>query len=475
MTELSSAGGPQAPATPTAAGLSPAHQAELESFSRLREWTQALLALQLCGPDGGESDLLGFRDHPVATLDLTHAHPSGLAMLLAGRRSRLSDLVREPGALADARRRARAIRGISARLRRLHGVPAGQLAVGMAGWGEDPDRRTFAPVLLRAAHLRPRGHGEEDFDLDLAPATRINPVLVEHLRIEYGVPLDAGLLAELAAGQSVGGSFDPLPMLRRLAETCADIPRFEVQPRLVVGVFPEVVPAMVADLEVRGPALVRHPTIRLLTGALSDTSPGEPAVGGQAPVVLDADGEQAAVIDAVLGGGRVAVRAPAGSGSTQALADAIAGLAASGRRSLLLSPYAEELADARRRLADLGLGSLVLDLGEDPHDGALVALRLLAVVDDAHPEPAHADDDGARRRVRPKRLPAQIRCTRPSWPRRPPRSEPVSSPPMSRRCIIGTSRGASRPTPRRSPCPSSPPCGPRRARECDCRPRCSTG
>ena len=97
----------------------------------------------------------------------------------------------------------------------------------MAGWGEDPERRTYAPVLLRAAHLRPRGHGEEDFDLDLAPATRINPVLVEHLRIEYGVPLDAGLLAELAAGQGTAAdSFDPLPMLQRLAETCADIPRF---------------------------------------------------------------------------------------------------------------------------------------------------------------------------------------------------------------------------------------------------------
>jgi REase_MTES_1575 len=397
MTELSSAGGPHAPEASGSGGLSAAHQAELDEFSLLREWTQTLLALELCGPDGGESDLLGFRDHPTATLDLTHAHPSGLAMLLAGRRSRLSDLVREPGALADARRRARAVRATSARLRRLHGVPAGLLAVGMAGWGEDPERRTYAPVLLRAAHLRPRGHGEEDFDLDLAAATRINPVLVEHLRIEYGVPLDAGLLAELAAGQgTAANSFDPLPMLQRLAETCADVPGFEVQPRLVVGVFPEVIPAMVADLEVRGAALVRHPAIRLLTGPLSDASSSAPEFSGQAPVVLDADGEQQAVVDAVLAGGRVAVRAPAGSGATQALADAVAGLAASGRRSLLVAPYAEELADVRRRLAELGLADLVLDLGADPFDGALVALRLLAAVDAAHPEPSHDEPEPVR-------------------------------------------------------------------------------
>ena len=127
----------------------------------------------------------------------------------------------------------------------------------MAGWGEDPARRTYAPVLLRGAHLRPRGLGEDDFDLDLAPATRLNPVLVEHLRIEYGVPLDAGLLAELAAGSATGSGFDPLPMLRAAGRDLRRHPELRrSQPRLVVGVFPEVVPALVAELEARGPALL---------------------------------------------------------------------------------------------------------------------------------------------------------------------------------------------------------------------------
>jgi REase_MTES_1575 len=368
-------------------GLSAVQQADLEAFSQLRDWTQTLLGLQLCGPDGGESDLLGFRDHPAATLDLTLAHPSGVAMLLAGRRSRLSDLVREPGALADARRRARTVRATALRLQRLHGVPAGQLAVGMAGWGEDPERRTNAPVLLRSARLRPRGHGEEDFDLDLAPATRLNPVLVEHLRIEYGVPLDATLLAELAAGHadSISG-FDPLPMLQRLAAICADIPGFDVQPRLVVGVFPEVVPALVADLEARGPGLLKHPSLRLLTSPFTDASTGAAPAARDVPIVLDADTDQQAAVAAAVQGLRVAVRAPAGSGATQLLADTVAALAAAGQRSLLLSSYAEELAAVRRRLAQVGLEDLVLDLGEDPHDGARVALRLLRAVESAHPE-----------------------------------------------------------------------------------------
>src|SRR5665648_1268286 len=55
---------------------------------------------------GGRNTLLWYRDLPSGTLDLTTSHPSGLASLLAGRPTKLSDLVREPAALEEARRRA---------------------------------------------------------------------------------------------------------------------------------------------------------------------------------------------------------------------------------------------------------------------------------------------------------------------------------------------------------------------------------
>ncbi|MBE9938111.1 hypothetical protein G8C60_03040, partial [Cellulosimicrobium cellulans] len=43
-----------------------------------------------------------------AVVDLTAAHPSGVAQLFAGRPTRLSNLFREGGSLPAARRRARA-------------------------------------------------------------------------------------------------------------------------------------------------------------------------------------------------------------------------------------------------------------------------------------------------------------------------------------------------------------------------------
>src|SRR5665647_3405816 len=65
-----------------------------------RTWQRHLVDL------GGRNTLLWYRDLPSGTLDLTTSHPSGLASLLAGRPTKLSDLVREPAALEEARRRA---------------------------------------------------------------------------------------------------------------------------------------------------------------------------------------------------------------------------------------------------------------------------------------------------------------------------------------------------------------------------------
>ena len=117
-------------------------------------WTRHLADL------GGPNTLLWYRDQSTGTLDLTTAHPGGVAMLLAGRSTRLSDLVREPGALDDARRRCRAIAAKSRELAEERGILTGFLAIGMASWqlrlpdGRPVPRVPAAPVLLRSCALR---------------------------------------------------------------------------------------------------------------------------------------------------------------------------------------------------------------------------------------------------------------------------------------------------------------------------------
>jgi hypothetical protein len=74
----------------------------------LAGWRRQLSSL------GGPNTLLWYVEPPSGVLDLTTAHPGGVSMLLAGRPTRLSDLVRERGAFAEARSRAAEIRSCAA-------------------------------------------------------------------------------------------------------------------------------------------------------------------------------------------------------------------------------------------------------------------------------------------------------------------------------------------------------------------------
>ena len=69
-----------------------------------------------------------------AVLDLSAAHPSGLAQLLAGRPTRLSNLFREPDALPAARRHARAVVAQTQDYAQRYGTAPTYLAIGVASW-----------------------------------------------------------------------------------------------------------------------------------------------------------------------------------------------------------------------------------------------------------------------------------------------------------------------------------------------------
>ena len=81
---------------------------EPPSAAELLEGSVATWRAALVEAAGGSTladmELLG-----DAALDLSSAHPSGMAQLFAGRPPRLSNLVREGAALSNARRRARAV------------------------------------------------------------------------------------------------------------------------------------------------------------------------------------------------------------------------------------------------------------------------------------------------------------------------------------------------------------------------------
>ncbi len=352
-----------------------------ESSGGLTAWLQGL------GPYSGPDTLLAFTKTPEGCIDLTHAHPSGLAQLLTGRRTRLSTLIRDTGQYAVAVRAARTLRAKVFELGSDRGIDVGYLAAGTAGWTNGPGatpRHVSAPVLLTAVVLTARP-GQEDYELQLTEQARINPALVRNLRKAHGITFDPQALARLAYSTA---RFDPLPVLERLRGLLQPIRGAQVEHHLLVSTF--------ADLSenLRDPALLSGNELieALSRAALDDDAPApqEPEPGRfatldtRAPqdelLVLDADAQQQYVIDMVRAGDSLVVSTPPGTGQTQTALNAISALVYDGKRVLVVGERRATLNELAQRFTGLGLDSILLQLSAQTGPQQVKAQLVRAIV-----------------------------------------------------------------------------------------------
>ena len=122
---------PPAPVRPAPAP--PLSEADVERRERidvaLSTWRSQLVDL------GGVASLDDITQLD-GVVDLTAAHPSGLAQLYAGRPTNLSSIVRERNALGAARQSLREVSARTDVLARQFGVAPVYLAIGVATWNE---------------------------------------------------------------------------------------------------------------------------------------------------------------------------------------------------------------------------------------------------------------------------------------------------------------------------------------------------
>ena len=358
-----------------------------------------------------------------AALDLSAAHPSGIAQLFAGRETRLSNLVREGAALGTARRRARAVAARAGTYAQQYGIAPTYLAIGVASWTEHstPDvatddvaaiatatresaatrsdgdaadtgapapaaRKVRAPVLLRPVSLRARGTAESDYELTLEPSLEVNPVLARALR-SRGALLDPGAVARSAF---TGSGFDPRDAITRLTSLgTAVLDDFQLVDRIVVGTFVHPGQVLVDDLDRLASALERHEVVAALAGVVDaaaglDVALPEPARGDRDPAlergVGDLDPAQQHVLDVVAGGAHVFVDAPADSDVTGTLAALVADAAAEGRTVLYVPGHRRAAVALRERLEQLGVGEVLLDVAPDAAWRAASSRRLMGAM-----------------------------------------------------------------------------------------------
>lgn len=364
-----------------------------------------------------------------AALDLSAAHPSGIAQLFAGRETRLSNLVREGAALGTARRRARAVAARAGTYAQQYGIAPTYLAIGVATWTEHttPDvatddvaalatatresaggtapgagsgddqahddaapapevRQVRAPVLLRPVSLRARGTAESDYELTLEPSLEVNPVLARALRAR-GALLDPGAVARSAF---TGSGFDPRDAIARLTSLgTAVLDDFRLVDRIVVGTFVHPGQVLVDDLDRLAPALERHEVVAALAGAPDAVAAlqvdlPDPVPGDRDPAtergIGDLDPAQQHVLDLVARGTHLFVDAPAGSNVTGTLAAVVADAAADGRTVLYVPGHRRAALALRDRLEALGVGEVLLDVAPDAAWRSAASRRLVGAM-----------------------------------------------------------------------------------------------
>ncbi len=363
-----------------------------------RRWQRELADL------GGPNTLLWHEDSPEGNLELTTAHPGGVSMLMAGRATRLSDLVRERSAFEDARRRVGLIRDKAAELFSQRGLRTCFVAIGMASWNVPAaGRRAQAPVLIRSCTLHPVNPAHTDFDIDLGDDLEINPVLVHYLATR-GIEANPYRLADLAY---TSARFDPQPVFRELNRLCASLPDLKIVDRKVVSTFSPAKLPMIADLADLGADLAGNDVIAALAGdpgaaafLAGDDVPGpEPdLMAVRELLVADADASQSACIDAVRAGQNLVVAGAPGTGRTQTIANMVAALAGTGKRVLVVSGKRTALTDLHRRLAECELGGIVLDFPDGAHSPE-VPSRAYAATAELDAPGAEPDTDDISRQL----------------------------------------------------------------------------
>ena len=310
-------------------------------------------------------------------LDLTHSHPSGLAQLLAGRGpTRLSSLVREVGALADARAHARTLREIAERHAEEVGLTTCHLGIGEATWHpEDGSEPVHAPVLVRPITLRLRGNAREDVDLDLDATADLNPVLLRALR-EAGVAVDARAL--LATTDKHHG-FDPNPVLDAFRALGQPLPGFRITHALVVGNIMDAAGSVGDDLDSDLADWSASPVVAALAGhepartevraGILHESENPPDIEALAPedeLVAAVDPDHREALAKVLAGKHLAIAAPPGSDTLDLVVDLAEELNARGRSVLVVSQRRRNLSQLTNTAEERGIEELVFDLSPDP-------------------------------------------------------------------------------------------------------------
>jgi very-short-patch-repair endonuclease len=335
------------------------------------EWKKDLVEL------GARNNLLYYKDLAKGTLAF-EGKEKEIDRLLADAPIRLSRVFTEDAKESSFAARARTIRKKAKEASEERGLDTMFVAIGLATWDEseaERRREPSAPVVLVPARLDPAASGGSDFDLVLNGDPHINPTLLRKLNTDFGLNLEAEHFdAQLIGAATLEGC---RAVARKLEGLTAAVNGFVVDQRVVLGTFSYFKLPMVLDLDNAEDELAGHDLIAAICGdpeargtVRERNSRGE-AISLDFPdtmapqlehLVLDADASQSQAINMALAGSDVIVQGPPGTGKSQTIANLIAELVANGKTVLFVTEKRAAIDAVFKRLQQVGLDELLLDL-----------------------------------------------------------------------------------------------------------------
>jgi Protein of unknown function (DUF4011)/Swt1-like HEPN/AAA domain/REase_MTES_1575/Protein of unknown function (DUF3320) len=258
------------------------------------------------------------------------------------------------------------------------------LAFGMLNWRFD-DRELRSPVVLLPVTTSTSNRGERySLSLDEAGMSTPNYCLVEKLRITYGLQIpELANPAHDGSGIDLKGTFDAVR--RAIAATQL---HFRVEETVHLAILQFAKFPLWKDLDeswktLSGNSLVTHlinsPLQRYTDPAVSSDEVDLDGLGAQVPV--PADSSQLHAIAEAAAGRTYVLEGPPGTGKSQTITNLLAHAMAAGRRVLFVAEKRAALDVVKKRLEDVGLGELSLDLHDKSSKPAVVREQIRAAVD----------------------------------------------------------------------------------------------
>lgn len=273
-------------------------------------------------------------------LNLTGAHPGGMAQLYSLRPTRLSSLVREKEAYENAVRIVHAQRADIAQSMRIHGGATLHMGIGSVRWNGAEDTQT-SPLLLHPVLLSADEAGEPL--LTLHGEIEVAPAVLRAVRA-VGRNIDTEQVRALTLQEH---GFTPTPALAQLRNQLgACLPGFEMREELVVGMFLSATYALEQELTTKGDQISASPLVQALAGdaharaqipsTLPESNPNdrdpwhELGVGDQLPETLDQ-------VEAAAAGVNLMLETASTTGASPVVASMLAAGAKAGKRVMYVS------------------------------------------------------------------------------------------------------------------------------------------